>query len=368
VQPEQSGSQILGPWTLNPGVWHKDANEDAGIMTSQDERHFRLIASFPPFSNEGKTLYVQFTLKYIKAFDPCGGAYIKLGDQLADPAKFNHETPYNIMFGPDQCGYHRETHLIFQRKGNNIKKKHDLTFKQSELHITRLYRLVLRPNNSVRVEVDEKYLYDGSLKKDWELLEPKWIPDRNDRKPEWWHDEAMIDDPAAPEKPDDWVEDRHIPDPSAKPPPDWDEEIDGEWMRPMMDNPNYKGHWERHRIFNPQYDGFWEPKKILNPKFVDDDELYKYNFGWIGFDLWQVNAGSIFDDIIITDDKAEADAFVPKWRELQSHEYTMRNNMMIARADSAMKVHMDHDFDDDLSQYGDSESRGDDAGPSIDDL
>lgn len=368
VHPEDS-SVHLGAWALHAGAWYANETEDQGLMTAEDNRYFRLTASFEPFSNEGKTLYIQYTVKYIRAFDPCGGGYIKLGGNLSNLLKFNHETPYNIMFGPDQCGYHRLTHLILQRQGKNIEKKHDLTFKQSELQITRLYRLTLRPNNTARVEVDEKFIYEGSLKKDWELLEPKWIPDRNDRKPEWWHDDAMIDDPSAPTKPDDWVELRHIPDENAKPPPDWDEEIDGEWMQPVIDNPKYRGSWEQHRIYNPQYDGFWEPKKLLNPKFIDDDELYKYTFGWIGFDLWQVHAGSIFDDIIITDDKAEADALVPRWRNLQNHEYYSRAELAMARMRESNKATADHDFDDDISLYkeeGDPEQG--EAAPSIDDL
>merc|ERR1712178_427793 len=63
--------------------------------------------------------------------------------------------------------------------------------------------------------------------------------------------------------------------------------------------------------------GVWEAKKIDNPEYVDDDAVYKYaDFGFIGFDLWQVKAETIFDNIIITDDVAEADAFAGKWKAL----------------------------------------------------
>jgi len=49
--------------------------------------------------------------------------------------------------------------------------------------------------------------------------------------------------------------------------------------------------------------------------------VYKYNdFSFIGFDLWQVKGGSIFDNIIITDDKAEADAMAKKWEALNAVE------------------------------------------------
>merc|ERR1712012_1337595 len=82
-----------------------------------------------------------------------------------------------------------------------------------------------------------------------------------------------------------------------------------------------KGDWSVKRISNPAYKGFWEAKKIANPEYEDDDSIYKYSdFGFIGFDLWQVKGGTIFDNIIITDDAAEADSFTKKWKELSEVE------------------------------------------------
>merc|ERR1712147_321553 len=90
---------------------------------------------------------------------------------------------------------------------------------------------------------------------------------------------------------------------------------------PMKDNPEYKGDWKAKRISNPEYKGVWEAKKIDNPEYVDDDAVYKYaDFGFIGFDLWQVKAETIFDNIIITDDVAEADTFAAKWKKLNDVE------------------------------------------------
>merc|ERR1712151_1086956 len=72
---------------------------------------------------------------------------------------------------------------------------------------------------------------------------------------------------------------------------------------------------------NPAYKGFWEAKKIANPEYVDDDALYKYkDFGFLGFDLWQVKGGTIFDNIIITDDVSEAEAFAKKWKAVSEVE------------------------------------------------
>merc|ERR1739849_3945 len=146
-------------------------------------------------------------------------------------------------------------------------------------------------------EIDEEKIYEGSIKDDWEVLKPE------DKKPE------------------DWVEEKRIVDSDAKKPDDWDDEEDGEWEAPMKDNAAYKGEWYGKRISNPAYKGIWEAKKIANPEYVDDDMVYKFDdFGFIGFDLWQVKAGTIFDNIIITDDKSEADAFAKKWKDLSEVE------------------------------------------------
>jgi len=89
----------------------------------------------------------------------------------------------------------------------------------------------------------------------------------------------------------------------------------------MKDNEAFKGEWYVKRISNPAYKGNWEAKKIDNPEYEDDNEVYKFaDFGFVGFDLWQVKGGSIFDNVIICDDTAEADAFAAKWKALSEHE------------------------------------------------
>merc|ERR1712242_471317 len=117
--------------------------------------------------------------------------------------------------------------------------------------------MILKPDNTVRVEIDQEKIYEGSIKEDWEVLKPKEISDPEDKKP------------------DDWVDDSMIDDPEDKKPDDWDDEEDGDWEAPMKDNPAYKGDWYVKRISNPAYKGVWEAKKIANPEYEDDDALYK---------------------------------------------------------------------------------------------
>merc|ERR1739845_158217 len=95
------------------------------------------------------------------------------------------------------------------------------------------------------------------------------------------------------------------------------------------------------------YKGIWEAKKIANPEYEDDDSLYKFeDFGFIGFDLWQVKGGTIFDNIIITDDAAEADAFAKKWKELSEAEAAKKKEADAAKTDDDKKKD-DEDDDDD---------------------
>merc|ERR1719316_2014919 len=283
---------------------------------------------------------------------------MKIGPKLADLTTFGDPTPYNIMFGPDKCGYTKRTHLIFNYKGTNVLKKSDLSYKQGEdSGISHVYRMVLKPDNTVRVEIDEEKIYEGSIKDDWEVLKPKQISDPDDKKPSEWVDEAMMDDPED-KKPDDWVEDKRITDTEAKKPDDWDDEEDGEWEPPMKDNPEYKGDWSVKRISNPEYKGIWKAKEIDNPEYVDDNEIYAYeDFGFIGFDLWQVKGNTIFDNVIICDDKTEADEFAKKWKALSEVETAKKKEADDAKKkeddEQAKKDAADDDDDDDDDEKDD---------------
>ena len=108
-----------------------------------------------------------------------------------------------------------------------------------------------------------------------------------------------------------------IPDQDAEMPEDWDEEDDGEWEPPMMPNPEFKGEWRQKMMDNPNYKGPWEHPMIPNPDFVDDDTVYHVcNKGcqFVGFELWQVKSGTIFDDILVTDDVAVAEKAVEAFK------------------------------------------------------
>merc|ERR1711902_149563 len=121
--------------------------------------------------------------------------------------------------------------------------------------------------------IDNESAQKGSLTEDWDMLPPK-----------------MIKDPEQ-SKPSDWVVAAKIDDPEDTKPEDWDDEMDGEWEPPMIDNPEYKGEWKPRQIDNPDYKGKWVHPEIDNPEYNPDDAktLGKYEENCkIGFDLWQV--------------------------------------------------------------------------------
>jgi calreticulin len=156
---ESEGTQ--GTWSLAAGEYSKDEKEDRGIQTAEDSKFFGVAAEFPSFSNEGKELIVQYQAKYEKDVE-CGGGYLKIGPKMEDRTKFGDPTVYNIMFGPDKCGYTKRTHLIFNYKGKHVLKKTDLEYKQEGEKTSHLYRMTLKPDNTVLVEIDEEKVY-GAL-------------------------------------------------------------------------------------------------------------------------------------------------------------------------------------------------------------
>merc|ERR1712139_740022 len=93
--------------------------------------------------------------------------------------------------------------------------------------------------------------------------------------------------------------------------------------------------------------GVWTAKDIDNPEYEDDDNVYHYeDSGFIGFDLWQVKGGTIFDNVIITDDVAEADEFAKKWKVLSEVERAEKKEEDDAKKSDDKKADDDDDDDD----------------------
>jgi len=315
---ESEGTQ--GEWAVSAGKY-SGVPENKGLQTTQDARFYQISAALPEeFSNKDKDLVVQYTVKHEQKID-CGGGYLKLlPAKDVDQVNFHGDTPYNIMFGPDICGSStKKVHLIFNYKGQNHLLKKDVKCETDEF--THIYTLILHPDNTYEVKIDNKEVAKGSLKEDWDMLPPKEIKDPEAKKPEDWVDDKMIPDPED-KKPEGWDDiPKEIPDPDAQKPDDWDDELDGEWEPPVIDNPEYKGEWKPKMIDNPEYKGEWIHPLIPNPDFQDDDSLYLFESNkYVGFEIWQVKSGTIFGNILVTDSSSEAETAAEKIKTFQEAE------------------------------------------------
>merc|ERR1711907_183547 len=301
---QSKAKEGLGTMKVSSGKYFGDEEAAKGLQTSQDAKFYAISAKTKEFSNEGKDLVIQFSVKFEQDID-CGGGYLKLG--AFDPAEFQGDSKYNIMFGPDICGSStKKTHVIFNYNDKNLDKKKEVKAEKDTL--SHLYTLIVKPDNTYEVQIDMEKVDDGSLEEGWSFLEPKEIRDPEEKKPEDWVDEEMMDDPED-KKPDGYDDiPAKLADPKATKPDDWDDESDGTWEAPMIDNPDYNGPWSA--------------KLIANPKYAPDDKLYKYDkFSTVGIDVWQVKSGTIFDNILITDDVAYAKEHAEKtWKAQKDGE------------------------------------------------
>merc|ERR1719440_1376499 len=315
----------MGKWVSTSGKWFVDEEADKGMATSEDMRFHSISAKMAkPSTSKGKDLVLQFSAKvenHQYAF--CGGGYIKLLPDKLDQKTFGGDDEYHIMFGPDLCGYDvSHIHFIFNHKGENLLKKDKISLEYSDKNeYTHLYTAHIKPDGTYEVFFDLESKAKGNLVDDWDFPK-KMIDDPSDSKPSDWVDETEIDDPEdkKPEGYDDIP--AQIADPDATKPEDWDDEDDGEWEAPMIDNPDFQGEWFPKKIDNPDYKGEWSPKQIPNPAYEEGVQLASYdNMAHVGFELWIVNNGTIFDNILVTDDIEYAKAQGEKlWRPTSKGE------------------------------------------------
>ena len=239
------------------------ANQDVGVvdgalMLREANRMYGVAAEVkPPFKLDEK-LVIQYESTLTDGLT-CGGAYVKLLEAPVDTSKFDNESPYVLMFGPDRCGATDKVHFIVRQKNPKSNKWYEHHLRDAPRakadRSPHLYKAVINSDDSFSISIDDEEAFSGSLMDALEppLTPPQEIDDPNDSKPKDWVDAAKIDDPDA-SKPDDWdeaapreiddatatmpagwLEDEPllIPDPSAEAPADWDDEEDGEWEAPV---------------------------------------------------------------------------------------------------------------------------------------
>jgi len=339
-----------GAFDLSAGKIFAD-EENKGLRTSQDAKFYARSAKFDSFSNAGKDLVVQFSVKHDQKID-CGGGYVKVFPGDFNPEDMHGESSYNLMFGPDICGYStKKVHVIFNYDGKNHLIKKEIKCKDDQF--THVYTLSLKQDNTYEVFIDGESERAGSLEEDWDMLKPKEIKDPEAKKPEDWVNEKEIDDPEDA-KPEGWDDEpEYIADPDAEIPEDWDEDMDGEWEAPMINNPEFKGEWKPKQIPNPDYKGPWVHPMIANPEYKADDALYSYDsWGAIGLDLWQVKSGSVFDNFLISDDLEGALAAAKAVVEaVKDGEQAMKDEQDKAEAEAAKAAEDEEDDEEDEDDF-----------------
>jgi len=358
VPTDWKPSDEMGKWKRTTGNFYGD-KKDTGLQTTEDARFYGISRKLdkPFISSNDKDIVIQYSVKNEHKMD-CGGAYLKLlpGGDKFDSAKFGGDTPYAIMFGPDICGPNKRTHVIlhYKKKSVNLLINNEIPVQNDK--VSHLYTLVLRPDNTFEVLTDKKSVRSGKLEDEFDFLQPRKIKDPSVSKPKDWVDKKRIPDPddVKPEEYDDVPEE--IPDPDAEKPEDWNDEDDGKWEAPLIDNPEYKGPWSPKMIDNPDYKGPWEHPMITNPDFVYDESMHAVcsdGCTHIGFELWQVKSGTIFDDIIVTDNLEEAQKFSEEtFIRKKEGEKIMQDGAEEAERQEALKA-AELDNDDDIDELDD---------------
>ncbi|KAG2465798.1 CALX protein, partial [Polypterus senegalus] len=241
-----------GKWAVEP-LKENAVSGDKGLLLKSRAKHHAIASMVKkPFVFDKDPLVVQYEVNFQDGID-CGGAYMKLltaSDDL-NLEQFFDRTPYTIMFGPDKCGEDYKLHFIFRHKSPITGEFEEKHAKRPEVDLkkyytdkkTHLYTLVLNPDNTFEIFIDQNSVSTGSLFEDMvpPVNPPKEIDDPNDSKPDDWDERPKIPDPDA-SKPDDWdenvpakIEDldavkpegwlddepEYISDPNAEKPVDW---------------------------------------------------------------------------------------------------------------------------------------------------
>ncbi|XP_054717825.1 calnexin-like [Uloborus diversus] len=380
---EDEVAKYDGQWSVEEAE-KNGLTGDLGLVLKSKARHHAISARLDkPFLFDNKPFVLQYEVRFQNGQE-CGGAYLKLLSQVPnmDLHTFHDKTPYTLMFGPDKCGNDHKLHFIFRHrnpKNGSLEEKHwkkttqipkfDDVFKDKKPH---LFTLIINPDNKFEVLVDKVSVHKGSLLEDFQppVNPESEIDDPNDVKPADWDEREKIPDPTS-SKPDDWDEDAPrqiidpnarkpsgwlddepelIPDPNAEKPTDWDDEMDGEWepplitnpkcekvgcgkwKAPLVDNPKYKGKWRATLIDNPNYKGKWKPRRISNPHYFEDKYPYKMTpIAAVGFELWSMVDGIMFDNVIITDDPYVAEHWASETFDLKKELADRETDNMITR-------------------------------------
>ncbi|KAK2955848.1 putative Calnexin like protein [Blattamonas nauphoetae] len=308
----------LGRFGWDAGRYYADWEMSMGLKLTEDKKNYIISAKLPEeFDNEKKPLIFSYTVKCESDPGPTG-LYMRLYSENLDQTNLSSADPFEIEFGPEYEGI-VGAHLHFSIRSNGTLYHLKESFHLPKDEFTHMYTMILRPDCTYEVRVDDEMKLNGRIQDDFPgILPPKEIPDPAAVKPSDWVDNPEIPDPTYV-KPENWDDRQTIPDPKrATKPPTWDSDPRNkgkEWKQPEIFNPNYMGLWRQRYIPNPEYKGDWVAPNITNPDFDRIlQSTYRHKINVIGLDVFALKAGPIFDNVFLGDDWFE-------WRDFASKTF-----------------------------------------------
>ena len=363
-------SNYTGIWKVQTAPHPRTDTYEKMLVLQSKKLYSGISIKFEnPILIREKPFILQFEVRAFNNFT-CSGAYVKLiDDSNFDQSKFSNETDYFLMFGPDLCGDKQLVSFIFKHKNpftlNKVEKALKNPPKPVKDDLNHLYTLIVRPDGSYAIKIDNKNAKIGRFNDDFQpsIIPPKMIPDPSVKKPDDWDDRQtipsalnpdvelsdveLIPDPKKLNPPKRWLssEQKYLPDLDAKKPENWDDELLGEWKPPIIENPkcfkngcgkyyppfisnpNYFKNWDDAEEPNPNYKGPWKPPEIPNPEYFVDNTPYLFpTFYSLGFELLSADGHIAFNNILIADDEAAVVKWNSEfWEPRKKHQQEGRN-------------------------------------------
>lgn len=360
---KKDGTPYTGQWAIEEAHVYPGFVGVTGLVMKSDAAYAAVSKVLPqPIVADDDDLVVQYEVKFQQEVS-CAGAYVKLLSGDIDGSSFSDETPFQVRFGPDICGSENKVDLALQKAVNAdtvISEMNDAPLARKNL-LSNLYTLIIRRNRDVEIRINGQVAKAGNLYKSTGLMtppleEPSYIEDPTAEKPADWDEREFIIDESAEKpadydekygdmwvadpavnKPEGWNDDESVPkyirDKTAQKPAEWNDDEDGEWIAPFIKNPLCAvgcGRWEAPMVVNPNYVGEWVPPSIENPAYrgpwtpplikntaVTTSEILSQPITAVGFDLWSMQADTMFNNIYVGHSVVEAErigneTFIPK--------------------------------------------------------
>uniref|UniRef100_A0A2K5ECS5 Calreticulin-3 n=1 Tax=Aotus nancymaae TaxID=37293 RepID=A0A2K5ECS5_AOTNA len=282
---QSTNDSRFGHFRVSSGKFYGHKEKDKGLQTTQNGRFYAISARFRPFSNKGKTLVIQYTVKHEQKMD-CGGGYIKVFPADIDQKNLNEKSQYYIMFGPDICGF-------------DVKKVHVILHFKNQYHENK--KLIRCKVSGVVAHACSPSTLGGQGK--WITLGQEFETSLNNLK-------------KAPRRRGECLQ-CQLPGRVS----DWNGELDGDWQAAMLHKPPCQDGLKPKGIDRD----IWLHHKMKNTNYLTQYDLSEFeDIGAIGLELWQVRSGTIFDNFLITDDEEYADNFgKATWGETKGPEREM---------------------------------------------